>query len=145
MTWIEIAGLVVGSGTFSAALLELLKWMIKRFDTADASKQQQSLAQIDDDAKMRSELWQEIEKLRTHIASNQARTEELTRLNGELSGKNMAQEAKIENFVQRLTAVTLERDMGIRRITELESKVDELETQVATLQGRRRKPLGGIA
>lgn len=145
MTTEQIITLVISSVLGSNLLLEVVRWWLKNKDTASASKQQQSVAQMDDDAKMRKELWDEIEKLRTQIASQQASIQELTRLNGELTGKNIASEAKIENFVQRLTAVTLERDMGIRRITELESKVDELETQVATLQGRRRKPLGGTA
>jgi predicted nuclease with TOPRIM domain len=140
----EIVALILGSTAF----IEFVKWLLKRYDSRDATKQQQSVAQIDDDAKMRQELWNEIQQLRMGMQAQQARTEELVKLNGQLSGQNMAQEAKVENLVQRLTAVTLDRDMNAKRVVELENKVEELEQQVALLQGRRRtKPssLGGAA
>lgn len=142
MTTEQIITLVISSVLGSNILLELVRWWLKNKDSASASRQQQSVAQMDDDAKMRKELWDEIEKLRTQIASQQASIQELTRLNGELTGKNIASEAKIESQVQRLTAVTLDRDMKDKRIGELETKVDELQRQIAPT---RRKSLGGIA
>jgi len=137
----EIVALILGSTAF----IEFVKWLLKRYDSRDATKQQQSVAQIDDDAKMRQELWNEIQQLRMGMQAQQARTEELVKLNGQLSGQNMAQEAKVENLVQRLTAVTLDRDMKEKRVSELEAKVGELEQQVAQLQNRHRikTALGG--